>query len=57
MDSIFQSLGRTKWGLQAFCPMNVEEEEMEAYRRVTFMLKWFALQGMRYVERVMAAWG
>ena len=43
--------------MQAVYTMKVVEKEVEAYRRVTCRLKWFALQGMPCVERLLAAWG
>ena len=37
--------------------MKVAKEGVEAYRRVACRLKWFSLQGMRCVERVLDVWG
>ena len=37
--------------------MKVEEEELEAHRRVSYRFKWFALQCMCCVELVLTVWG
>ena len=52
-----RSLGKIEWGLQSVCPMKVGEEEAEAYLWVACRLQWFVMQGMRYFERGLAAWG